>query len=415
MKRSSPVLPILLSVVGACDPYSAQQGEFNAGPVDPSSFPAPYLGVGADTGPNGFRSGRGRFVEVGGYVNNNPAGYYSFPFTTAQLAPTVDPLRLVDDGNAYSPVPVARAYVFDPAPPNPFPPAQTCSPPPSYNYDPTREDMRLDEQSDIFSQLPIASERPGVASTFTYVPIVSEVAVSGAGLACQSLKSEKTLNRVLGVPPASGNYLLWAIIDPASGVYRANENPTAAYGSPGYSSGVGVQKYGWFGHYYLAFIDGGYIPTESATVTESGRTKQVLRMKTQRLYVPRLITPTVSCGSPARNCPAGQVCVSSNCRACTATGAAACPTGQTCITATGTCSASGMPSAGYDVLQASRADASYSPVCEVWRYTATTGAPPIPRPVSQLPKSESEILALPGAMPAVTTDVPRFLYCPQVN
>ena len=74
-----------------------------------------------------------------------------------------------------------------------------------------------------------------------------------------------------------------------------------------------------------------------------------------------------------------------------------------------------MPSAGYDVLQASRADASYSPVCEVWRYTATTGGPPIPRPVSLLPKSESEIRALPAGMPAVTTDVPRFLYCPQVN
>jgi hypothetical protein len=74
-----------------------------------------------------------------------------------------------------------------------------------------------------------------------------------------------------------------------------------------------------------------------------------------------------------------------------------------------------MPSAGYDVLQAKRADPNYSPVCEAWQYTATTGAPPIPRPVSQLPKSESEILALPGAMPAVTTDVSRFLYCPQVD
>ncbi len=415
MKRSSPVLPILLAVVGACDPYSAQQGEFTAGPVDPSNFPAPYLGVGADTGPNGFRSGRGRFVEVGGYVNNNPAGYYSFPFTTAQLAPAADPLRLVDDGNAYSPVPVGLAYVFDPAPPNPFPPSQTCTAPPNYTYDPTREDMRLDEQSNIFTQLPIASERPGVASTFTYVPIVSEVAVSGAGLACQSLKSEKTLNRVLGNPPPSGNYLLWAIIDTASGVYRVNENPTAAYGSPGYVNGVGVQKYGWFGHYYLAYIDGGYIPTQPATVTEGGRTKQVLRMKTQRLYVPRLITPTVSCGSPSRKCSAGQVCVSNTCRACTATGAAACPTGQTCITATGTCSASGMPGAGYDVLQASRAGDNYSPVCEVWQYTATAGAPPIPRPVSQLPQSETDITALPGGMPAVTTDVSRFLYCPQVN
>jgi len=414
MKRSS-LLPILLALIGACDPYSAQQGEFTAGPVDPANFPAPYLGVGADTGPNGFRSGRGRFVEVGAYVNNNPAGYYSFPFTTAQLAPAADPLRLVDDGNAYAPVPVPPAYVFDPTPASPFPASPTCTPPPSYSYDPTREDMRLDDQSNIFTQLPIASERPGVASTFSYVPVVAEVPVSAAGRACQSLKSEKTLNRVLGFPPPSGNYLLWAIIDTASPVYRVNDNPTAAYGSPGYTSGVGVQKYGWFGHYYLAYVDGGYIPTQSATVTEGGRVKQVLRMKTQRLYVPRLFTPVVSCGSPSRLCPAGQVCVSSNCRPCTATGSAACPTGQTCMTATGTCSASGMPGAGYDVLQASRADANYSPVCEAWQYTATTGTPAIPRPISLLPKSESDILALPGGAPAVTTDVTRFLYCPQVN
>lgn len=85
------------------------------------------------------------------------------------------------------------------------------------------------------------------------------------------------------------------------------------------------------------------------------------------------------------------------------------------MTATGTCSASGMPGAGYDVLQASRADANYSPVCEAWQYTATTGTAPIPRPVSLLPKSELDILALPGGAPAVTTDVTRFLYCPQVN
>ena len=404
----------LALVAAACDPYSAQQGEFTAGPVDPANFPAPYLGVGADTGPNGLRSGRGRFFEVPAFIDGNAAGYYSFPFTTAQLAPTADPLRLLDNGNAYAPVPVPVAYVFDPAPPSPFPAQPTCTPPPSYVYNPRVEDMRLDDQSNVFTQLPLATERPGVASDFTYVPIVAEVPVSAAGRSCQSIKSEGTLNRLLGNPAPSGQYLLWAIIDPASGVYRVGQSTT--FGDPNYATGVGAQRYGWYGHYYLAYLDGGYIPTESANV--AGR--QVIRMKTQRLFIPRTVTPTVACGNPARNCAPGQVCVASSCRNCTATGSNACPTGQTCLNAssgTPTCSGPGAVRAGYDVLQARRAADAYSPVCEQWQYTApNVGSPPRPPAASELPRSEAEIRNLPAPnLQQVTSGNDRLFYCPQVD
>src|SRR5262249_5380578 len=148
---------------------------------------------------------------------------------------------------------------FDPAPPNPFPSPPKCTPPAGYTFDPdSNYDMRQDEQGNIFTQLPLATEKPGQASTFDYIPVVAESAVSAAGLGCQSIKSEPTLNKLLGSPNPTGKFLLWAIIDPSSGVYRVGQqsNRTLADGSanPNYSRGVNVQKWGWFGHYYLAYI-----------------------------------------------------------------------------------------------------------------------------------------------------------------
>src|SRR5262249_42034549 len=296
--------------------------------------------------------------------NGAPAGYYSFPFSATQLSAGVDSLRIVDSGQPYKPlssapaIPVPNAYVFDPTPSNPFPLSQTCTAPPDYSYNPQTGDMRGDEQSNIFTQLPQATQRPGVAATFEYIPVVAETAVSAQGLDCQSIKSEKTLNKVLGNPGPTGNYILWAIIDPSSGVYRVGQSSTYTLSdgsrNPNYATGVGMQKWGWFGQYYLAYIDGGYVPTQAATVTESGRTKQVLRMKTQRLYFPRSISSAaVPCGSSA--CTPGQVCAGTppTCQTCQASGARACPSGFTCGTSgplTGLCTANGAQGAGYDVL-----------------------------------------------------------------
>jgi hypothetical protein len=421
----------LIALAGACNPYDYQHGEFNAGPVDPANFPADYLGTGADPPGAGFRGGRGKFNETSAFVNGLPAGYYKFPFSATQLAAGVDSLRLVDNGSPYKPlpsaaaIPVPNAYVFDPAPPNPFPVRQTCMPPPNYHYNQQTDDLRLDEQDNIFTLLPLATEKPGVASTFDYVPVVAEVPVSAAGAACQSFKSQATLLQATSNLPQSGNYLLWAIIDPAAGVYRVGQSSTYNLSdggvNPAFASGVGVQKYGWYAHYYLAYIDGGYIPTLTATVNEGGRMKQVLRMKTQRLYFPRTISSaSARCGST--NCTPGQVCAGTppTCQTCQASGARACPTGFTCGTSapvTGVCTASGAQGAGYDVLQARRGETGYSPVCEAWTYTAnTSGATPRPLAISELPTSEAAINALPAAAPAqVTTGTTRYIYCPQVD
>src|SRR5262249_50901347 len=90
----------------------------------------------------------------------------------------------------------------------------TCTPPANYQYDEERDDVRLDEQGNIFTLLPIATEVPGQASRFDYVPVVAELGVSASGQPCQSLKSERTVNSLLGSPAFTGNYLLWAINRP---------------------------------------------------------------------------------------------------------------------------------------------------------------------------------------------------------
>lgn len=376
MRASLLLAGAFIFAAAACNPYENQQGEFNAGPVDPATFPLAYLGTGASAtfGPNGRVAGTGRFIEIGAYAGTagTRIGYYTFPFTATQTAMGTDPLRLLEDGRPYRPVPVANAYVFDSAPPRAFPGTQTCTPPSGYVYDRVRDDMRLDEQSNIFTQLPYATQVPGVAATFTYVPVVAELPVSAAGMRCQSLKSEKTLNKVLGNPGPRGNYLLWPIIDPTSPVYRVGQNPNAAFGSPDYAPGVGAQKYGWFARYYLAYLDGGYIQTESSLIMEGtpARSKQVVRMKTQRIYFPRTMVRSSATATPV----------------------------------------AGALGAGYDVLQLRRADAGYTPVCEVWTYSA--GA--TPRLISDLPRTEAAINALAGSTPMVAT-APRFIYCPQIE
>jgi len=424
LQRLFHCLPVLIVLGAACNPYDYQKGEFNAGPVDAANFPKPYQGEGADPNVNGYLSGKGKFNEVRAFINGAPAGYYSFPFTNTQLAAS-DPLLLPSDTKKQPQSP--NAYVFDPAPPSPFPSSPKCAPPPNYQYDPNdrNNDMRLDEQSNIFTLLPLATERPGQASTFEYIPVVAEIAVSASGLDCQSIKGETTLNKILGNPSPTGNFLLWAIIDPSSGVYRVGQvsSPfTLPDGSrnPACSRGVGVQKWGWFGHYYLAYIDGGYVPTQPVA--------QGARMKTQPLYIPLKITPAgVRCGSAT--CQAGQVCANNTCQSCTAnrpTSADNCPTGETCCPSpqscinpgsSGTCADIGKFGQGYDVLQFKRSDANYSPVCEVRQYTANTGSPARPRLVGELPKSAADVLALSPTTQQPTTDsgIARYVYCPQVD
>lgn len=423
--------PVLV-VLAACSPYDMQHGEFTAGPVDAANFPNPYKGTGGDTSVNGYRAGAGKFTEVPAFINRSPAGYYSFPFTTRQLGAS-DPLVVYPDRDPKAPI----AYAFDPEPPSPFPSSQKCTAPAHYTYVRRTDDMPLDEQDNIFIQLPFATERPGLASTFEYIPVVAEVAVTAAGIACQSLKSERTLKRTLGSPSPTDRFLLWAIIDPSSGVYRVGEQSTLLLPdgtrNPNYSYGDAVQKWGWFGQYYLAYIDGGYVPVDFVTVTYGvpPTPRRVPRMRTQRLYIPLRFTPEgVGCGpSTARTtCQPGEVCVNNLCQSCNGnratpsdscpTGQMCCPTPQACINpgANGTCSDLGNVGQGYDVLQFKRSDPNYSPVCEVRQYAADIGTPPRPRRVRELFTSASDIPQNPApAFPTAESGMPRYLYCPQVD
>jgi hypothetical protein len=349
----------LLALASACNPYHNRSGEFSAGPADPLNYPPPSLGAGGDR----TKAGKGSFTEVKAYAASVPIGYFAFAFASA-VGPTqkgVDPLRLIDDGMVYPQVPTPRAYTFDPSQNSPYPATPTCVAPNDYVYDAQRDELRYDDQGSIFTALPTATYVAGALPTWSYEPVVAEVPVTTSGMGCQSVTTEAG---VLASPAASvadpdGKYLAWAIIDTGAAVYRVGQSIAS-------SSGVTVQRYGWFEHFIVAYLDGGYIPTESGT----GDGHPVVRMKTQKLYYPRSMVTTMVKGM-----------------AVTATGAI----GQ-----------------GYDVLESARTDVGYSPVCAVFTYDvgATVAS-------SQLPRDAQTIETTYGAtLQAATTP---YVYCLQAE
>jgi len=59
--------------------------------------------------------------------------------------------------------------------------------------------------------------------------------------------------------------------------------------------GTTVQKYGWYGQFIVAYIDGGYIPVEDGPHVAGSPTT---RMRAQRLYLPRsTVIPTDASGN----------------------------------------------------------------------------------------------------------------------
>lgn len=387
MSLRRAALCFALFVLSGCDPYGGgREGEFNAGPVDAVNFPPEYLGVGGDR----LRAGSGTFVASRAFVGGQPLGYYLFSFPPVQIG-AVDPLRLDSPALGFP-----TAYVFDPGTSSPFPTEAQCQKPsPDYRYtltDPNRasdpilraaaiagDGINYGEQGNIFTLLPAVSPPgyvQGVIPTTRYAPIVSQTPVRSAGQPCQSIKSEKTLqsSRNVGVEAPDGRYLAWAIIDPSAGVYTyLSTGPNA----PGTSlrggiprGGVGLQNWGWFDHYLLAYLDGGYIPTQ----TVGGNLVAVA----QTLYLPDRVAGSATVG----------------------------------------------PGRGYDVLQARRNQAGYSPICRIRIYT-----PPNP---AALPTDETTILLLGTRDPTAGTPpnppttcpagapagsicaAPRFVYCLQL-
>jgi hypothetical protein len=369
MRVQRMVLPLSLALMGlsGCNVYETWGvGEFNAGPVNAQNFPPEYLGAGA----NRMNAGTGSFTGIKAYSSEQLLGYYLLPLSPTQRA-AANPLLVRNDGQAVSSAPSPVAYVFD----------SGCKAPEQYEFDAVRDDVRYDEQGVIFSALPNATYTAGAEPTWSYAPIISRVQVTTHGVKCQGLKSEKGVLasrevEVSLVPDATGKlvavpdstYHANAIIEPGAAVYRYTS--TSSTKDP--ATGVGLQKWGWYGQYLLAYLDGGQIPTSQATV---GGKVQV-SMVAQKLYYPR---SQVTVGGTAKTVSLGQ---------------------------------------GYDVLTAKRGEPGYSPVCQVLTYDAGSALTP-----DQLPKSAAEVEALyGGTLKAPTKGVgdkspvgDAYVYCLQLE
>ena len=367
-------LPVFL-LAGACDPYKGfNEGDDSLGPVDPVVFPPTNLGTGGDRKSPGL----GTFQELTAYVGGQPVGYISY--SLPMLPAGSDPLRVLDDGQPYAAVPTPVAYAFDGDATNPFPAndAYACNPPAGYQFDPRRDEVDYSKQGNIFSSLPSATYAEGEMASTRYVPVVSEVRVSSSGKPCQKLKSQAQVVAAHGgmLPEPSGAYLAWLIIDPSAPVYP-REAPMGVYpmGHPDAGTrhnGLGLQRWGWYKRFLLAYLDGGVIPTVDATVMggtmEMPTMRPVKRLRPQRLFIPRQI-------------------------------------------AMGMGAAPGATRAGYDVLEARRGEATYSPLCQVWVYGDTTMPPPA---VAALPRNANDILMTPGLMAAPQMPA-TYVYCLQVR
>lgn len=348
------VFGVLCSASG-CNPFERHEGSYSAGAVDPSLFPPPYLGTGGD----GKRPGSGRFQYVTAYVHGNAIAYYPLPFHGRQ-ATAQNPLDL-------SVQTLPLAYHFDPDRTPDGADSRHCVAPSGYTFDQQarrRYAVPSDRQGNVFTALPTESDPPGRTA---YVPVVREVVVRSEKNPCQDPKSERSLisrddlSIELATEPAaspedpfhaiavgkpSGRFLMWALIDPAAEVLfpSARLDPVTQ---------LGPQRFGWYNQYLTAYLDGGVVPIE--TISPHGKTI----MKTQRLLYPTRVFDRQN----------------------------------NSITNGGI----GM---GFDLLEFSRGDEGYSPVCRVYSFEPV-------KPESGFEKSLSEVNL------SHMTDTGRVMYCPQ--
>jgi hypothetical protein len=352
----------------ACDPYGTYGDQDDGlGPIDPVAFPPGNVGVGGDR----KRPGRGVFAETAAFVAGEAIGYFGYPAPTTGVR---DPLRVLEDGKPVARVPTPTAYVFDPAATRPIPDKYPCDAPVDYSYDRQRDEVAYNEQGNIFTSLPSATYTEGVAVSSSYVPVVLEAKASSSGFRCQQLKSEAQLTAALpGKPATDGKYLAWLVIDPAAAVYP-KEDPTGSK-----NGGVGLQRWGWYNRYLLAYLDGGYIPLQPEMDVNDGTMAmpvphKVVRMTTQRLLIPRQV-----------------------------------------VRMAGGMATAGVPGAGYDVLEARLGTAGYSPVCEVWTYDTAPAMGMPPLAVENLPKDAKAIMDQFGPTLTAAPAASRYVYCLQVR
>ncbi len=367
LQRTVLVAAAVGALLPACNPYRNFSGEFYAGPIDPTNFATPmYTGV-LPAGGTPDQSG-GVITPNVGSVAGAPVSYYFFPFPDSQVAAPDDmtPATPLTIGSAnLMPSGPTLAYVFDPTTTSAFPSPSKCVAPPNYVYDQRLDAYRKDQQGTIFTLLP---DDP------SYLPIVAEDPVVTDGEKCQSILSESAVTRTrndINVGDPDKKYLAWAIIDPGCDVLRTPSMPDA----PG---DLGPIHLGFWNHYLVAYIDGGYIPTIDVPV--NGMVAAHTDLVTQRMYVPNSFPGTD---------------MSMN--------AVACPNTDPTVS----CPAAG-PGNGFDLLEGARGDSAYSPVCEVWSYDPDTDQNGVPQP-------ETDVSLLSPTEQASAAPSGTYVYCFQVE
>ena len=365
LRRNTCVVAALgaFALLPACNPYQNFDGEFFAGPIDPTNFQDPYVGQLPGTAD---QSG-GVIVPNTAFVNGAETFYYLFPFGDNELTAAAGPLTIsVDSGDMEGPnLAIPNAYIFDPSPATgeAFITPGKCKAPANYVFDQRLEAYRRDEQGTIFSLLP---------SSAAYFPIVQEIPVTSNGEACQDIKSKaavtsKRQDITVGAP--DGNYLAIAVIDPGADV------------QPNLANGLGPIHLGFYNHFLVAFIDGGYIPTVSVAEDPAAMTPAHTDFKTQRVFFP-LHVPTEMTDDM---------------------GVTTVVTGD------------GALGGGFDILDAARGDSAYSPICEVWAYEPDTVVDPAdPTMMAMLPDPKTSVTDLSNTEMASAAPTGDLVYCFQV-
>jgi hypothetical protein len=344
-------LSCALTALATCNPYQhVGENSESLGPVDPVTFPPGNLGEDGDR----LQPGQGSFVEIHAFAGDAPVGYFAYDLPAVKAG--ADPLRVLDDGKPYAAVPVPVAYAFDPA--------AGCRKPAGYKYDARRDDVHYDQQGNVFSALPKATYTPGVAVASSYVPVVQQIALSARSRDCQSLKSEDQVKAAFpgATAGARPTFLAWLVIDPGAAVH--------AFDAEEDDPGIGLQRWGWYNGYLLAYIDGGVVTTDDVEVMAGAATKTVVRMRPQKLYYPRVVLGTDAMGMPAME--------------------------------------DGARGAGYDVLETRLGDPGYSPLCQVLSYETPTPLAP-----EALPKNAATIMAMYGG--TVQPGDVKYVYCLQAR
>jgi hypothetical protein len=348
--RRNVLILALSAGLPACNPYKNFNGDYYLGPVDPgcpanlpsgpgtacTPFPADYVGVGfTPAQQNGVVMPRPATVAGGASILYYPfhvsAQYDPVHFADFGLAGPSNPLRLrtqTTDANTGAPIDKDRQrfYPFDitagmdPSTAN----TTKCAPPSAdYVWDERADAFPFNQQLNIFQQRQVSADPAGLPSEQpSYQPIYAEVPVTSLTYNCQSIHSADGVvdgigsETMLSVNPApkgspdfrqvgagDGFYRALAVIDPSADVITVwDEGQDPAIGAPNCPlptddltgachnpiTHLGPQRWGFFDHFLVAYIDGGYVPTKMTTVMGMGGApdQTITSAQPMLMYVP---------------------------------------------------------------------------------------------------------------------------------